>query len=141
MIKIAGIWEIGINTPLIEHDQWDYPLCEYDVDEWIMTPVSGIDGKCVEYHTIQDAIDDNPDLTVVYVDEKGSEELHNFKHPNDALYIFGRSSQSHMDPKGITLRIDTLNNGGRLWAHQAACLVLDHRFRNGNNSNRSESNT
>lgn len=134
-VKLAGIWEDGYNFPMIEHWLWDYPCVEYNVDEWIMTPISGLEGNMVEMPSIQSAIDSNPELTVVFVDEKGSLELAEFTHPKDVLYIFGRSSQSHFDPAYISIKIKTPNSGGRLWAHQAACIILDHRYRNGDNSN------
>ena len=137
MIKVAGCWEQGWNTPILEYDLWFFPLKEYGVDEFIMTPVSGIDRKVTEYKDICDVIIDNEDLTIVYVDEEGEEELEDFDHPENALYICGKANFSPMKVMGNarSVRIQTTNHGGRLWPHQAMCLVLDDRKRKSNVSN------
>ena len=41
-VKAAGLWELGYNVPLLELDQWQYPLREFDVSEFTMSPVTGI---------------------------------------------------------------------------------------------------
>ena len=48
MIKIAGLWELGWNTPIKEVEQWEFPLRDYGVDEFIMSPVSGISNNAVK---------------------------------------------------------------------------------------------
>ncbi|MEX2007535.1 MAG: hypothetical protein WD992_02065, partial [Candidatus Levyibacteriota bacterium] len=73
IVKVAGIWEQGWNTPFLEYDLWVHPLQEFGVDGWYMSPVSGItkSSNLTEVADIQEAIKANPDLTVVWVDEKG----------------------------------------------------------------------
>ena len=130
MIKVVGCWELGWSTPIMEFDLWTYPLRDFSVDEHIMTPVSGIDSNVTEVKSIQEAIDDNPGLIPVYVDEDGDTPLTEFEHPENALYIFGKANYSPfatVGKKGVSVRIETKEHG-LLWPHQAACIVLYDRF-------------
>lgn len=131
-VKCVGVWEQGWNTPIKEYDLWHYPMREYQVDEFIMTPVSGIATQDIsETAHIQDVIDANPTLTIVYVDEKGVQALPDFVHPADCLYIFGKAAFSPFTQAGSpenSVRVVTPRGGGLMWAHQAACLVLQDRF-------------
>lgn len=131
MIKIAGCWELGWNTPILEYDLYHFIAKEYQADELIMTPVSGINKKVTEYAAIEDAIAANPALTPIFIDENGTEELTDFVHPVDALYIFGKSNYSPMLSIGEhkSIKINTPMNLGGLWAHQAMTLVLHDRFK------------
>lgn len=131
MIKILGCWEQGWNTPFLEYDLYAFPAKEYGVDELLMTPASGIDKKVTEYKTIQDAINENPDLEVIFVDESGEEYLNNFKHPDNVLYVFGRASYSPwkaLGKKHRSVKITTPTGKGRIWGHQAMILILQHRY-------------
>ena len=132
MIKVAGTWELGWNTPLFEYDLWNFPLRDFGVHEWYMAPVSGINKKKVtEVVDIQAAIDLNPNLTPVYVDEKGAESLKEFVHPEDVLYIFGKASYSPWVSHGMrgrSIQIATVEDKALLWPHQCACLVLYDRM-------------
>ena len=128
MIKVAGCWELGYNTPIMEYDLWHFPLRDFGVDEFIMTPVSGIDREVTEYKLIQDAIDANPILIPVFVDEKGSTELRDFEHPKDALYILGNAGNTQYKNTGISLKVKTVANDALLWPHQAICIVLYDRM-------------
>jgi len=131
MIKVAGCWELGWNTPFSEYDLWHFPMREYEVDEWIMTPISGIDKKGItEVETIEKAIELNKNLTPIYVDEKGKNDLLNFNHPKDVLYILGRTTYSPMISIGKydSIRIITPRGGDLLWPHQAICMVLQDRY-------------
>lgn len=134
MVKIAGLWELSYNTPLVEHDQWSFFLKDFGVDEWAMAPVSGIRHKgslLHEYDQVIDIIEDNLDLTVVYIDEAGKTNLEDFEHPLDALYICGRANFSPYKSigGGQSVRIRTPNNTGGLWPHQALAIVLYDRIR------------
>ena len=139
MIKVVGCWELGWSTPIMEFDLWTYPLRDFSVDEFIMTPVSGIDRRVVELPDIQRAIDDNQFLTPVYVDENGDIGLSKFEHPENALYIFGKANYAPLkvaNKKSVSVRIET-KESGLLWPHQAACIVLYDRFiKNGCHNNR-----
>jgi hypothetical protein len=131
IVKVAGIWEQGWNTPWLEHDLWIQVVNEFAANGWYMTPVSGIakSSTLVEVVDMQEVIDANPDLTVVWVDEKGDIPLQKFEHPQNALYIMGRTSQTVLgmrrdgDP---SVRIETI---GGFWAHQALAIVLYDRMK------------
>ena len=130
MIKVVGCWELGWSTPIMEFDLWTYPLRDFGVDEFIMTPVSGIDARVAEFKTIQDAIDANLELTPVYIDEDADQELLHFQHPPNALYILGKagySPYSTVGKQGVAVRVETKDHG-LLWPHQAASIVLYDRY-------------
>jgi len=132
MIKVAGMWELGWNTPIKEMDLWQYPLQEFGVDELIMAPISGIKAKVIEVATIKDAITDNPGLTPVFCHELGDVEIKDFAHPENALYIFGRANYSpfnNIAGGDLSIRIATKLNKGMLWPHQAASIILYDRFK------------
>jgi len=130
IVKVASSWENGWNVPLMEHHLWYFPLKEFNVDELIMEPISGINKKVTEVESIQAAIDANPDLTPVYLDENGETSLKEFDHPYDVLYICGRAGYSPWKAhgsKGISIKIETPTDSGRIWGHQAMVLVLYDR--------------
>lgn len=133
MIKVVGCWELGYNTPLVEFDQWAFPLRDFGVDEFIMTPVSGIDRKKFfkEDVDIPTVVEHNPELTPVYFDEQGTTLLQDFVHPENALYILGKASYSPWianGSNGISVKIPTSFNGGLLWPHQVICMALYDRM-------------
>jgi hypothetical protein len=132
MIKVVGTWELGWNTPIMEYDLWAYMLQDFGAD-FIMWPVSGIkQPRVVEYNTLEEVLEDNSNLTPVFVDENGEVELGNFEHPEDAIYVLGKASFSPWDAagkKGLSVRIDLPDSKGGLWPHQAIALILHDRLR------------
>jgi hypothetical protein len=134
MVKVAGLWEHGWNTPWVEHDQWVYPLQEFGVGGWYMSPITGIKKSSFlnEVDNLLEVIELNPELTVVWVDEKASTPLTEFIHPENALYIAGRTSESILPMKregDLSVFVETSANGGGLWAHQAISTILYDRLR------------
>lgn len=133
MIRIAGLWELGWNTPIKEADLWQVLLGEFGVERWYMAPISGIAGPSMlsEVADLQQVVDDHRDegVSIVFVDEKGATPLREFTHPANALYVFGKTSQSAMlafsRVSDTSVRIET---PGGLWAHQAAAVVLYDRL-------------
>lgn len=136
MIKVAGVWDFGWNTPIKEMELWEYPLKDYNVDQFIMSPISGISNNYViEVADLGSYIAEQraQGYTIVFLDEKATTTLDNFIHPVDnVLYVFGKAMFSPMTAYGqsgdSTLKIITPNNMGNLWPHQAAVLVLNDRF-------------
>lgn len=131
--KLAGLWELGWNTPLKELELWEYIAKDFGVEEFYMTPVTGIYSNAVtEKHSMQEILDENKDMTKVYVDENGEVDLVDFKHPENALYVFGKAGSSpvatYASAGDLTVRIRTVNNKGLLWPHQAATLILYDRM-------------
>jgi tRNA(Leu) C34 or U34 (ribose-2'-O)-methylase TrmL len=133
VVKVAGLWELGWNTPIKEIELWEYPLRDFKVDDFYMSPVTGIDSNFVkERKYFEEILEENKDLSFVYVDEASETSLAEFAHPNKALYIFGKASFSPMamykKSKDLSVRIDTAENKGLLWPHQAAAIVLYDRM-------------
>lgn len=135
LVKIVGLWELGYNTPLIELDQWQYPLRDFSVDEFYMTPVTGIRSDYVkEIHDMAEFLDQqrNMGLQIVFVDEKGTTELQQFEHPQNVVYVFGKASispmQAYYKEGDQSLLIRTKFNGGLLWPHQCAVTILYDRM-------------
>jgi len=135
MIKVAGLWEQGWNTPFLEYDLWEYPLRDFGVSQLYMCPISGIDKQVSERKSIQEVLDENPDLTIVWIDETGKTPLKEFVHPENVLYIAGKTTSRPMvqfsKPNHQSIRIETKKDGsneGMLWAHQAVSIVLYDRL-------------
>jgi hypothetical protein len=139
MIAVAGIWELGWNCPLSESWLWTFPLREYGVTSWAMSPKTGIQQNerhagmvLSEYDQYQEMIERfHPELTRVYVDEAGDTMLQNFVHPENALYIFGNAGTSPISsrkPGEAAVRVETLANGSVMWPHQCLVAVLHDRL-------------
>ena len=130
MVVVAGIWEAGWNTPIKELDLWQYPLKDFGVDELAMTPVSGIStNKVKEFHSVEEIIQ-HYELPVIICTEYGETDLEEFKHPENALYLFNRTSGGNLPVvPDHTLRINTKLNKGLLWGHQAASIILYDRVK------------
>ena len=139
MVVVASIWESGWNTPIKEFDLWYYPLQDFGVDEFAMTPISGIrlNNKVQEFNNVEEILQ-HYNLPVVLCSEYGETSLENFEHPKDALYLFNRTSGgSIINNPEHSIRIETKLNKGMLWGHQAASIILYDRFlKNGNNNSR-----
>lgn len=137
MIKVAGHWELSWNTPIKEAELWNLPLRDFKIKDWYMWPISGI--RHNEYQvtlheksSFEEIIAENKDFPHVYIEPYNSmfenikpQDLREFKHPKDALYIFG---SAHFNPALKSARetdsivmVPTIDNKGVLWPHQ--CLV------------------
>ena len=141
-VTVIGNWELSWNTPLKESELWNFPLRDFGVKEWKMTPVTGIRQKeqpvnLVEYHRFEDMLADTIG-TRVFVEAPNQHNritptlLQDFEHPEDAIYIFG---SAHLNPcmlyakegdLGITL--PTKLNNGVLWPHQVLVEILYDRL-------------
>ena len=43
-VAVAGLWEQGYSAPISESPLWLHPVLDFDVDEWHISPASGING-------------------------------------------------------------------------------------------------
>lgn len=138
-VKVAGIWEQNWNVPLSESYLWTFPLREYQVMDWHMTPVTGIQHNeqhtemtLSEHHTVDDMINSLDESFVrVFVDETGDTLLHEFVHPENAVYIFGNAGTSpisHRREGDLAVRVATIANGSVMWPHQCLVAVLHDRL-------------
>lgn len=140
IVKVLGLWEVGYNYPLLEHDLFHFPMREFGVNQVLMAPISGIKSKVTEVASIEDGLALCDGLVQVFVDEKGETPLAEFEHPENAVYILGKASTStkmHYGAGQKSVRVETPLNSGMLWSHQAISIVLYDRFmKNGSNNNR-----
>lgn len=150
MIIVAGNWEIGHNSPIIEAYQWQFPIMEWEVDGWLMCPVSGIKLRSpnltlIEFNGYEDMLESCHDLVRVFIEPRTKHQnpdtiwLDDFYHPEDVVYIFG---SAHKNPtlgfkreQDAVVSIKTKKDTGGLWPSQCMCLILDDRRRKhgGNN--------
>lgn len=135
MTEVAGVWEMDWNTPIKEADLWAFPLRDLGTDRWFMAPVSGIEQPGVtEMTDLGPLIEERraAGVRVVFVDEHGAVPLPDFTHPEEVLYVFGRSGLSTLRAYGTdedaSVRIPTAEGKGLLWAHQAAAIILYDRM-------------
>jgi len=134
MIKVAGLWELGWNTPIKEIDLWEMVLREFRVDEFYMAPITGIRSKVVrEKESITRILEENKDVTKVFVDERATTYLPEFEHPKNVLYIFGKTNfspiLSYKKPEDLAICVSTPANQGLMWPHQICAVVLYDRMR------------
>lgn len=135
MINVVGCWELGWNTPFKEVDLWEAPLRDLGIDTFYMSPITGIlHGSVLEHSDMKVFLDAEREKgqTLVFVDEKGDENLTSFVHPQNATYVFGKVSFSAMVSfkieGDVSVKIQTVKNSGLLWPHQAATIVLYDRM-------------
>jgi len=133
IVKVLSSWELAWNAPIKEVELWEYPLREFGVDSLEMFPVSGIRNSFLkEYETFEEAIAANPGLVKVFVDEHGETDLRDFVHPENALYIVGKTTLSleraYRQPGDKSIVISTRNSTGLFWGHQVAMVVLYDRY-------------
>jgi hypothetical protein len=130
VIEIAGIWEIGRNVPLMEADLWKCALRSYGLKRLNMTPITGIHAPWIsEFASVAEILAAYPDHQPVFVDETAALELEDFAHPQNALYIFGRSNYSpfiNMAKGHPSFRIECPALG-MLWPHQCLPMILRDR--------------
>ena len=125
----------------MEHYVWSLPLRDFGVDKWYMYPISGIKNNeqskvpLIEKQTLPEILELNTGMVHVYVEPKTDVKLHDFEHPENALYIFG---SAHLNPmighkrkEDLMVTIPTKRNNGVLWADQAMVIILYDRMLKG----------
>lgn len=104
MVKVLGYWDVWFQHRESEYDiSWRFMLKHFGVEEIILIPNTNTvlklpldftDSHLSERDNIEEVLKDNPHLTPILVDEGGDVSLKNFKHPENVLYIFGRTGFS-----------------------------------------------
>lgn len=130
MIIVAGVWEQGWFDSKTELNLWYYPLRDLGVDEFAMTPKSSLNSnKVQEFHSVDEMIQ-HYGLPVILCTEFGTSTLDTFIHPENALYLFNRTSGGVIvNNPDYSLKIETKLNKGMLWGHQAASIILYDRLK------------
>lgn len=140
---VVGGWELGWSAPIKEVELWMFVLREFDVSDWWMWPISGIrnpeaDVRLHERDTLDEILAEVPG-TRVFVEPRNSSHpasldstwLHDFEHPDDAVYIFGTAYHNPVIAhKGgdIQVTIKTERDNGVLWPHQCLLCILHDRM-------------
>lgn len=106
-VKVVGYWDAWFQSRENEYDVcWRFMLKHFGVDQIIMLPRLGIrenlpldytDTDMIEMNTIHEALAANPELTPIMVDERATTPIQEFQHPENVLYIFGRTGKNPMD--------------------------------------------
>ena len=120
-VKVLGNWERAWTAPMNEWDLWIHPLREWNLENLIMVPTTGLDKeRLTEYSDVSAALAAETELTHVYIDENATDNLADFTHPTDALYIVGKTGfapyntnfRSGVDKavKIISSNVDILDN-------------------------------
>jgi hypothetical protein len=132
MIRIAGIWDYSWNFPAHEISQWEVLVREFNAERLYMTPITGIVNNVLdEKKSIQDVVNDCKGFTPVFVAENGTNDLVSYEHPENALYIFGRTNYSpfnDMIDQGESIKVITPTNQGLLLSPIIAGIILQDRY-------------
>jgi hypothetical protein len=144
MVKVAAMWDIWLPIKAQQYDvHWRFMLKHFGVEEIILCPWSGTaeqmsldhtDTELEETRDLDEAIQRNPTLTPVVIDECGKTPLDAFVHPPNALYIFGRTGRSALEElhwEGESVFIEGAHPAervGLLHPNQACALVLYDRL-------------
>lgn len=118
-------------SPLVEYkSRWKFLVMGFELDGIYMAPVTG-EKRVIEVDDVMDAVTANPELIPVLVDECSPNRLHTFEHPQDALYIFGRTGMSFFGGwEGESVSIEPPGElTSYLQPDQAAAIVLYDRMR------------
>ena len=142
IVKIAGCWDGSmLPSPAVEYkSRWKFLVRGFELKGIYMSPVTGFTEEhrtstdlrdhVIEVEDIMEVITENPKLVPVLVDECSPNRLQTFKHPKDAIYLFGRTGMSFFGGwKGESVSIEA---PGELTAYlqpdQAAAIVLYDRM-------------
>lgn len=145
MFKIAGYWDVWFQHKESEYDiSWRFMLKHFGADQAILIPNLGSVEKIpldstqvqlIEMNSIEEVLSCNKDLTPIMIDERGQTTLRDFQHPEDALYIFGRTGFNPVDSlnwEGQSVAIEGVEqfkSEALLHPNQACAIVLYDRLR------------
>jgi len=135
MVRIVAMWEHGWNVPIIEINQWEMLLRSFKINKLFMCPVSGLlpyrNVGLEEHNDLYDVIKISKKFDIVFVDERGDMRLSEFKHPKNALYVFGKGSSDIYNMKKRShksVRIETPSKKPLMFGSEACAIVLYDRF-------------
>jgi hypothetical protein len=144
MIIVVGAWEIGYMTPIMEANYWNLPLRDFEVSEWYMSPVTGVQHNekrlinLHEYNNYDEVLENiDPELPRVFIEPRTKHQnpdtvwLHEFEPPQDCVYIFGSAHYNptlkHKREQDTIVTIKTIQDKGVLWSNQCVVTVLYDR--------------
>ncbi len=138
MIVVASVWEHGWMYPLMEINLWRMMLRAFNIKYFYMSPISGIRKYPAigfqEKETMEEILEENKELSRVFVSEKGDTNLIDFSHPKDCIYIFNRSGGAdtlrfkERNDDSVFINVPNNKEKGLLWGHQACSIILYDRY-------------
>jgi hypothetical protein len=138
-VAVAGLWELGYNAPFTEAHLWEHPVRDFAIDEWHMSPVTGIaNASLVEWQSSTEMFDSlRQRYRLVFVTEAVEYsphvpcELEKFTHPETCCYVFGRTNWSpflsHAIRDDDVVCMSTATGLGLSMAANVLFTVLWHR--------------
>jgi len=144
MIIVAGKWEIGYMTPIMEANFWNFVLRDFEVKKWLMCPVTGIKHNehlkmdLEEFDDYNKMLDKYDGYQRVFIEPRTKHQnpettwLHDFEHPEHCIYVFGHAHYNptilHRREGDVVVSIKTIQDKGVFWANQCLALVLYDRM-------------
>ena len=127
MVTIIGYWEKDWLDPKVEFFMMKQLKSAYKVDRVIMIPKLLSERTSLDqYDTLEEALD-TVDGELIYMEHTADSLLQNFKHPENAVYVFGKVGVSHKHREdGVKIRIDTPGESC-LFAANALAITLENR--------------
>ena len=114
MVTLLGFYEKGWLDNKTEKFIWKQLRHAYGVDQVILTD------------NIEEALL-SLEGEVVLLEPKGDIMLHEFKHPENVIYVFGNAMNHNLKLDGVKVRIDTPTMTD-MFAFNAAAIVLESRI-------------
>ncbi len=144
MVFVLGAWDLSYHAPITEQYYWSFPLRDFGVAEWHMSPVSGIRNreyrqvKLTEWPDYDSFFEAHPDLPRVFLEPRTKHQnpdttwLHDFTHPEECVYVCGSAHYNptlrHCREEDTVVTVKTAIDNGVMWGHQAACVALYDRL-------------
>ena len=113
MVTLLGVYEKGWLDKKVEKFIWRQLGHSYSVDKVVLTD------------NVEEALL-SLEGEVVLLEPTGDVMLHEFKHPENAIYVFGNAMNHNLKLDGIKVRIDTPTMAD-MFAFNAAAIVLESR--------------
>ena len=150
-VIVAGHWEIGYMTPIMEANYWNLVLRDFEVKKWLMCPVSGIKHNeeqkmdLFEFPSYVGMLEGCGNMERIFIEPRTRHEtpdtvwLHDFEHPENCVYVFGSAHYNptiiHKREQDHVVSIKTVQDKGVLWSNQCLAIVLyDRMLKSGSNN-------
>ena len=135
MVTVIGMWESEwMDWERTERRIWKQTIQAFEVDHWVMVP--GETGKFTSpemYDDMKTALAACPGKKTFLVAPKSypdAKPLHLYKHPKDAIYVFGNSVEhllGFVTDKDDIIGLHTPVPSG-MFGHTVLCSVLYDRM-------------
>ena len=125
-VTLVGAWEKDWLNPKVEAFMWRQLCSAFTVDRLIMTPTLLSERTSVDQFDCMDTAIESAKGEIVLLEPKGGQPLTEFKHPQDAVYVFGNAWAGNAHRNGHKVTIVTPKPVD-FFAIDAAAITLFHR--------------